>query len=403
MVVPSSIFYQNEAKTAVLLDLPRSIAEAQEPSRSSLTTVDPPRCPHPVKRTLVSAPPPASPFPTPEPRKSGKETRGWLANSQSAGSPSTQVAELMALAAVEAALKDITREYDGPWCLPRVYPSAPAPEPNTAKSGAVGEEDGTKDVLAQEPSPSDSDDHNKRASPSSGADLTLSDYFIPEGSHYLLGTVESQRETFLATAPPSGFDLIVMDPPWPNRSAKRKRDCYQPVHDFAALRKLLSSIPVASHLSPNGLVAIWVTNSAKAAELLTQPSRGIFDEWGIELVGEWTWLKVTSRGEPIVSLESGWRKPWERLLIARKRGGSKKREPLSSKVIVTVPDVHSRKPNLRCLFEELLPPNYQALEVFARSLTAGWWSWGDEVLLFQHKDHWVVDDSHEPPKDDQKS
>jgi N6-adenosine-specific RNA methylase IME4 len=51
--------------------------------------------------------------------------------------------------------------------------------------------------------------------------------------------------------------------------------------------------------------------------------------------------------------------------------------------------VHSRKPNLRGLFEELLPERYEALEVFARNLTAGWWAWGDEVLLFQKRECWV--------------
>ncbi len=65
-----------------------------------------------------------------------------------------------------------------------------------------------------------------------------------------------------------------------------------------------------------------------------------------------------------------------------------------AKSLSAVPDVHSRKPNLRQLFDEILPPGYAALEVFARNLTAGWWSWGDDVLHFQHTSHWVS-----PPDD----
>jgi N6-adenosine-specific RNA methylase IME4 len=65
---------------------------------------------------------------------------------------------------------------------------------------------------------------------------------------------------------------------------------------------------------------------------------------------------------------------------------------VEGKVIVSVPDVHSRKPNLRGLFEGLLPERYEALEVFARNLTAGWWAWGDEVLLFQRRECWVDGD-----------
>jgi N6-adenosine-specific RNA methylase IME4 len=159
---------------------------------------------------------------------------------------------------------------------------------------------------------------------------------------------------------------------------------------------------VASRLAPGGLVAVWVTNAARFADLLTRPRDGVFNsEWDVEMVGEWTWLKVTTAGEPVVGVESKWRKPWERLLIARKRGGpgmeGVRMGAVQGKVIVSVPDVHSRKPNLRGLFEGLrvLPERYEALEVFARNLTAGWWAWGDEVLLFQRRECWVDGDEGE--------
>ena len=70
--------------------------------------------------------------------------------------------------------------------------------------------------------------------------------------------------------------------------------------------------------------------------------------------------------------------------------------------IVAVPDVHSRKPNLRGVFEDagLVPQGggYEAMEVFARNLTAGWWGWGDEVLLFQRRECWV--DEEEEKKEE---
>jgi N6-adenosine-specific RNA methylase IME4 len=214
-----------------------------------------------------------------------------------------------------------------------------------------------------------------------------------------LGTISSHRTAFLSITAPQQFNLIVLDPPWPNRSAKRKRagaGAYRPASDLISIRRLLSQIPVASRLAPGGLVAVWVTNAARFSELLTTPHTGVFAEWDVELVGEWTWLKVTTSGEPVVPVESGWRKPWERLLVARKRGDARAGEgegmwsgAVGGKVIVAVPDVHSRKPNLRCLFEEILPVPYAALELFARNLTAGWWAWGDEVLLFQRRECWV--------------
>ena len=381
-MVHPSVLYHNENQTVLLLDLPRSIEEAQflpsELHDGALT-----RGKH---RFLISAEPPSSPYPTPEPKLKSMSFAARAAPQTA----SAHIAELMTRSAAESALEDIQHSYTGEWCLPRHCPPKRA-RPTTVNDNGKRDFDGAiagGAIVEVQDQVKQSRDHGPGETPPD-----LSHYIIPKASHYLLGTVESQRSQFLATAPPR-FDLILMDPPWPNRSATRKRGIYQPVRDTDAIKDLLSQIPVASHLSEDGLVAVWVTNSARAAELLTCP-KGIFDEWQVDLVGEWIWLKVTTGGEPIVSLDSAWRKPWERLLLARKRGTAgpdvKKRKPIETKVIVTVPDLHSRKPNLRGLFADLLPPNYQALEVFARNLTAGWWSWGDQCLLFQNRSRWIED------------
>lgn len=378
-MVHSSVLYQNDNKTVLLLDLPRSIEEAQflpgELDDGALTRAQ--------RRFLISAEPTSSPFPTPEPKS---KSLPWATSA--APTASAHIAELMTRGAVDSALEDIKRSHAGEWCLPRHCLPKRDHRATVNSNGKRGPDGEIADVSGTAGSLNDI---------SNETPPDLSHYIIPKASHYLLGTVESQRSQLLATAPPK-FDLILMDPPWPNRSAKRKRGIYQPVRDTDSIKDLLSQIPVASHLSEDGLVAVWVTNSARAGELLTCP-KGIFDEWQVELVGEWIWLKVTTGGEPIVSLDSAWRKPWERLFLARKRGTAaagpdlvmKKRSPIETKVIVTVPDLHSRKPNLRGLFADLLPPNYQALEVFARNLTAGWWSWGDQCLLFQHRSRWIED------------
>lgn len=76
-------------------------------------------------------------------------------------------------------------------------------------------------------------------------------------------------------------------------------------------------------------------------------------------------------------------------------------DPASVKrrVIAAVPDLHSRKPCLKDLFERvfcsaqapetsLVCESYTALEVFARNLTAGWWACGNEVLKFNDRKCW---------------
>jgi len=138
------------------------------------------------------------------------------------------------------------------------------------------------------------------------------------------------------------------------------------------------------------LVAVWVTNKPAFREMLVWEG-GLFEEWGVQLMEEWIWLKVTSIGEPICALDSMWRKPYEVLLIGR-RGGERVEGDVKRRVVVGVPDLHSRKPNLKTLFEGVMcrkGGEYEALEIFARNLTAGWWSWGNEVLKFQTVEHWA--------------
>lgn len=338
-----SICFQNEDRTIILIDVPKSIEEAQFLSLKLKSNSA-------LFRRLVSSKPIEAPFKTPEP----KHDAGGLMDS---------VANLMASAAASNALEFLKNSYSGSYCLPRiVLPLQP-----------VGVADGQKrkrEVSADE----EAQDERDVIKP-----------FIPEGSVYLHGSISSERERFLTQAP--SFDLIVVDPPWPNRSARRKRHNYKTADNMDELRRTLSLIPVAFRLAPNGLVAVWVTNKASVLELMTGP-HGMFAEWGLEVVDEWTWLKVTATGEPIVDIQSKWRKPWECLLIARRRG-SKTILPNRGRVLVSVPDLHSRKPNLRGLFEDVFAPGFMGLEVFARNLTAGWWSWGDEVLKFQQPEHWV--------------
>ncbi|KAI1097760.1 MT-A70-domain-containing protein [Jackrogersella minutella] len=339
----SCLLFESPDKTIVLIDIPRSIEEAQlSPGQA-------------IKRHIISCSPVEIPWKTPEPKK---------ALSRSA-SCSAAIAELMTLEIVKAALQNIKHNYEEPWCLPRMLT-------NTNKASS--------DVL-----PLKESHKRKQSSDEQEIDVVPAEPYIPHQSRYLLGSIDAQRGTFLADAPM--FDLVVLDPPWPSRSVRRKQNSYTIAYGMQEARDLLTQIPVASHLKPDGLVAIWVTNKAAATDLLTSPG-GIFSDWGVEFVGEWIWLKITKTGDPVIDVEAQWRKPWERLLLGRKRGGMSK-APIPTKVIMGVPDVHSRKPNLKPLFPDILPANYNGLEVFARNLTSGWWSWGNQVLYFQQRHHWV--------------
>ncbi|CAK7268868.1 hypothetical protein SEPCBS57363_003312 [Sporothrix epigloea] len=379
----TSILFESADHTVVVIDIPKSIEEAQEQQAAESTQEkileDGLRKSRP-RRRLVSTPAPTEPFATP---------LGLLDTSHDAyQSPASQLSELTTMAAVEEALCQLKcANFVGPWCLPRYTLQVP---PTRAEPTHLERESG-------------------------GA-------FIPPGARFLNGAIANLRDEFVANAPQ--FDLIVLDPPWPNRSARRRQQGrkskngasnevtgadhgYNTARDMRALSDILKHIPAGSKLTETGFIAVWVTNKPSCEALLTDPKHGVFRAWGVELVATWTWLKVTTSGEPIVSVDSHWRRPWERLLLARRLGsdaavrgaGKAKALPLN-RVIVGVPDVHSRKPHLRLLMSPFLAPTssgdhikdmHCGLEVFARNLTAGWWSWGDEVLLFQHPSWWSED------------
>lgn len=156
-----------------------------------------------------------------------------------------------------------------------------------------------------------------------------------------------------------------------------------------------------SIMAADCLVGMWITNKAAVRELVLGAD-GIFPCWNVELVEEWIWLKTTVHGEPVTGLDSLWRKPYEVLFLGRKRRKASKdvagpspetnvaSSQLKRRVIIGVPDLHSRKPCLRELVEPLVRDsnNYRALEVFARHLATGWWSWGNECTKFNEERYW---------------
>lgn len=263
------------------------------------------------------------------------------------------------------------------------------------------------------------------------------------------------------------FNLILFDPPWPNRSVKRSRKYQtQEWYGMGDLSEWMQSVligyeygcpytalgirdPVATPLAPpkmepslnseDGFAAIWITNSEQARriayEVLIESGHGIFEEW--------VWLKVTANGQPVSPVEGIWRKPYEVLVIGRQckpvpgdtmvpdsvevdqaaldfartqecslndsylpgHGVDVSPDGIRRRVIAAVPDLHSRKPSLKSLFERILfssnpegskpqpkPLQYSAMEVFARNLTAEWWACGNEVMKFNARDCWVESD-----------
>lgn len=432
----SPITWQSGDGQLVLVDIPRSISSAQG-------TPD-----KPCHDLLSSTQAQAEPYKTNEPKSAAARSR-LVDNTVDAESHKVY-AELL-----NDALSTIRTAYDGPWCQPRLFVERPTEAGRKRKQGEentndVAEtENGSKSIqrsihpqteassdflrsLSQqrfsivhglEPTEAEHPyqcypllDASARASFSVGrpehGDASHI-FFLPHESSFVLGPCSDSRMLHTSVRAQAqelevskNFDFIILDPPWPNRSVKRTHktadSTYSTAQSLEEINQLIMGMDLDILMADSCLVAIWITNKPAVRDLVLGEN-GLFDCWGVEMLEEWIWLKTTVHGEPVTPIDSVWRKPYEILLLGRKcrkyalrsESPPMERGEIPRKVLMSVPDLHSRKPCLKELIEPHMPgpENYRALEVFARHLVAGWWSWGDECLKFNEKRYWQCEAS----------
>ena len=412
------ILFQNQDRTVTLLDLPLSISFSQNSSKEF------------GRKRIVSSKPLEAPFPSIDP-KSEKARKNVLLRT----GPLDE--EHLHEGFIEVGLREIKKHHKGRWCRPRHVSTSPLPEKRCPKKRAANSvpQDDTLFEEILEPDTRVNSSHAKYQGPlalndrpanttfkdiraisnrvisHSGSACTkisisspTSEFHIPGRSAFFLANINRHSAsawsravlkhypTSTASAGPGQVDCVLLDPPWQNRSVRRSKryDTMREQDPMIALKDTLGR-----HLAPNALVGCWITNSRSARIAALEA----FEAWGVELSEEWIWLKVTGNGEPVYDLQGHWRKPYETLLVGRlldnhfeqaKNEGSEGRT-IKRRLIVAVPDFHSRKPNLKHLVEPFLPDKdtYRALEIFARNLTSGWFAWGNEVLKFNWEGHWT--------------
>lgn len=365
------------------MDVPSSISAAQGTAEK------------PCFDTLLSSEPLAFPFPSNEPRSAA--ARAKLRDNTI---EETHHAEYSIT--LHRALEQVRQKHQGPWCLPR---ASAAPTRPPSKKRKLEEEDSSPKLPAEEPfQANNSGDIVNFHVPAVQEDGEVNrSYRVPPYSSFSLSDCSSST-SFLSSVRNQAqdastrrhFDMILLDPPWPNRSVKRSHKTpgrsYQVTSTLDEVFQLIIGTDLDMLMAENCLIGIWITNKRAVRELVCGQD-GIFAVWGVVLEEEWIWLKTTEQGEPVSGIDSLWRKPYEILLLGRKRPSTS--FPLAEGVvkrrtIVSVPDLHSRKPCLKSLLEPMMPnpQNYRALEVFARHLISGWWSWGNECIKFNWSGYW---------------
>ncbi|CAO3572493.1 unnamed protein product [Mortierella alpina] len=257
----------------------------------------------------------------------------------------------------------------------------------------------------------------------------LPQYLIPPNSGFIasdLGRIGGLKDI---ASTRGGFDIIVMDPPWQNASVDRMShygtmDLYDlfkiPVPDLLRTKRRASTEDEQQECG--GIVAVWVTNRAKVKRVVVEK---LFPAWGLELVAHWYWLKVTTKGVPVLSLENKHRRAYEGIIIGRKISQKIPASPQNSsdatpsgierRILVSVPSQHSRKPSIFKILENEFFPQSNAtahdkvspwdvvadpdqvakqackasvtlnrLELFARNLEEAVISWGNEPIRYQY-------------------
>ena len=374
----TSFLYENSSKSVTVLDLPRSIEHGQG-----------------VSAELLSSLAPEAPHPSTEPKGRKREK---LLNATPAAERESHLALCEILDSALREARSSIRDRD--WCFPRHEQHPPLVElPQLALDRSeeqprvtqpplflsrfenhVPDFAALRSALIVNPLPSSAlltaEAHSFRVPPQS-VFLCSS---IADGMCLMSNILKSNVLSTSANESERQFDFVLLDPPWANRSV-RKAGSYKttesqgdPFHDVLPI--------LGSSIAPNGIVAIWITNKSVIRRSVLLALKSIH----FELVGEWIWLKVTRRGEPVTELDGLWRKPYETLLFFSRAKSST--TSIQRRILIAVPDLHSRKPCLKDLIEPLLPRPYRALEIFSRYLTAGWWSWGDECLKYQHTSQW---------------
>ncbi|XP_027089867.1 methyltransferase-like protein 2 isoform X2 [Coffea arabica] len=182
----------------------------------------------------------------------------------------------------------------------------------------------------------------------------------------------------------SGFNLILIDPPWENSSAHQKLK-YRTLPN-----RYFLSLPIEQLTHTSGaLVALWVTNREKLRRFVENE---LFPSWGVKYAATFYWLKVKADGQLISQLDLFHHRPYECLVLGYSSQKDVDVVELSghvpipdNQVFISVPGDYSRKPPIGDLLLEYVPGSKDChrLELFARELGAGWNCWGNEPLHFQ--------------------
>jgi N6-adenosine-specific RNA methylase IME4 len=186
--------------------------------------------------------------------------------------------------------------------------------------------------------------------------------------------LEALRTT-IASLPTGEADLILADPPWHFDTRSAKGQGKSPSRHYATLDiDMLRRLPIGKLAAPDAGLALWVYGP-KLPDALS-----VMRAWGFDYNSDlFTWLKLTSAGQPAFGTGYTTRKNCEQLIYGIKGDGLKAVDHSVRQSILAPKREHSRKPDESYTALERLFGPVRRLELFARQHRAGWVGWGNEL------------------------
>ena len=173
--------------------------------------------------------------------------------------------------------------------------------------------------------------------------------------------------------PKKKYKIIYADPPWSYKdkalAGNRGACCKYPVMNIEDIKNL----PVIDIADDDCILFLWVT-FPKLNECFE-----VIKNWGFEYkTNAFTWVKKYRNGDNFMGMGRWTRANAEVCLLATK-GKPKRINAGIRQIIESVPEKHSKKPNIvRDKIVELCG-DLPRIELFARNQTDKWDSWGNEV------------------------
>ena len=180
--------------------------------------------------------------------------------------------------------------------------------------------------------------------------------------------------------------IIYADPPWHYNdralAGKRGASCKYPVMSVDDIKNLKIQLPKKHYRNSlfikdiahkNCCLFLWAT----APQLPV--AFDVIKAWGFDYKTiAFTWVKKTKNGKSFIGMGHYTRANAELCLLAT-RGKVEVLDHSISQIVETIPEKHSKKPDvIRDLIVKLCG-RVPRIELFARQQTKGWLAWGNQL------------------------